>query len=58
MHARELENVEALLTAAIPESRNPNRHVLAGRTLVCAHLRQWDVALVTKRCLLLCFHTR
>ena len=41
----QLENAEALLTAAIPESRNPIHHVLASRALVRARLRQWDAAL-------------
>ena len=34
------------MTAAIPEARNPNQHVLACRALVRARLRQWDAALV------------
>ena len=42
----QLENAEALLTAAIPESRNPIHHVLASRALIRARLRQWDAALV------------
>ena len=42
----QLENADALLTAAIPDSRNPNHHVLAARALVRARLRQWDAALV------------
>ena len=41
----QLENAEALLTAAIPESRNPIPHVLASRALVRARLRRWDAAL-------------
>jgi hypothetical protein len=42
----QLGDAEALLTAAIPESRNPIHHVLAGRALVRARLQQWDTALV------------
>ena len=42
----QLENADALLTAAIPESRNSNDHVLASRALVRARLRLWDAALV------------
>jgi hypothetical protein len=42
----QLENTDALLTAAIPYSRNPIHHVLASRALVRARLRQWDAALV------------
>jgi hypothetical protein len=42
----QLENADALLTAAIPDPRNPNHHVLASRALVRARLRQWDTALV------------
>jgi hypothetical protein len=42
----QLENVDALLTAAIPDPRNPNHHVLASRALVRARLGQWDAALV------------
>ena len=41
----QLENAEALLTAAILETRNPVHHVLASRALVRARLRQWDAAL-------------
>ena len=41
-----LENADALLTAAIAESRNPDHHVLASRALVRARLRQWDAALI------------
>ena len=32
----QLENADALLTAAIPDPRNPNHHVLASRALVDA----------------------
>ena len=42
----QLENADALLTAAIPESSNPNHHILASRALVRARLRLWDAALV------------
>ena len=42
----QLENADALLTVAIPESWNPTHHVLASRALVRARLRQWDAALV------------
>ena len=42
----QLENADALLTAAIPESCNPDHHVLASRALVRARLRHWDAALV------------
>ena len=42
----QFENAEALLTAAISESRNPNHHVLASRALIRARLQQWDAALV------------
>ena len=42
----QLENANALLTAAIAESRNPTHHVLASRALVRARLRLWDAALV------------
>ena len=42
----QLETANALLTAAIAESRNPTHHVLASRALVRARLRQWDAALV------------
>jgi hypothetical protein len=42
----QLENVDALLTAAIPKSQSPNHHVLASRALVRARLRLWDAALV------------
>jgi hypothetical protein len=42
----QLETADALLTAAIPDSRNPIHHVLASRALVRARLRQWDAALV------------
>ena len=42
----QLENADALLTAAIPGSRNPIRDVLASRALVRARLRHWDAALV------------
>ena len=41
----QLENADALLTAAIAESRNPNHHVLASRALVRARLRNWHAAL-------------
>ena len=41
----QLANAEALLTAAIHESRNPIHHALAGRALVRARLRQWDSAI-------------
>ena len=34
------------MTAAIPDPRNPNHHVLASRALVRARLRHWDAALV------------
>ena len=37
-------NAEALLTAAIHDSQNPN-HALASRALVRARLRQWDAAI-------------
>ena len=40
-----LPNAEALLTAAIDESRNSSYHAFASRALVRARLRQWDVAL-------------
>jgi hypothetical protein len=42
----QLDNADALLTAAITESRNTNHHALASRALVRARLRQWDAALV------------
>jgi hypothetical protein len=42
----QLENADALLTAAIHESQNPSHHVLASRALVRARLQQWDAALV------------
>ena len=42
----QLETTDTLLTAAISESRNPNRDVLASRALVRARLRLWDAALV------------
>ena len=42
----QLKNANALLTAAIPESRNPSHRVLAGRALVRVRLRLWDAALV------------
>ena len=42
----QLDNANALLTAAIPKSRNPINHVLASRALVRARLRHWDAALV------------
>ena len=42
----QLETAVALLTAAIPDPRNPNHHVLASRALVRARLRHWDAALV------------
>ena len=42
----QLENADALLTAAIPESRNPNHHLFANRALVRARLQQWDAALI------------
>ena len=38
-------NAEALLTAAIHESRNPIHYALASRALVRARLRQWDAAI-------------
>ena len=41
----QLANAEALLTAAIQESRNPSHHALASRALVRARLRQWDTAI-------------
>ena len=42
----QLENADALLTAAISDPRNPNHHVLTSRALVRARLRLWDAALV------------
>ena len=42
----QLDNADALLTAAISDPRNPNHHVLASRALVRARLRHWDAALV------------
>ena len=42
----QLDNADALLTAAIAESRSPTHHALASRALVRARLRQWDAALV------------
>ena len=42
----QLENADALLTAAISESPNPNHQVFTSRALVRARLRQWDAALV------------
>ena len=41
----QLANAEALLTAAIHESRNPSHHALACRALVRARTRQWDAAI-------------
>ena len=41
----QLANTEALLTAAIPASRNLSHHALASRALVLARLRQWDAAI-------------
>ena len=41
----QLANAEALLTAAIPTSKD-TAHVLAGRALVRARLQQWDAAFV------------
>jgi hypothetical protein len=41
----QLAKAEALLTAAIRESRNPSHHALASRALVRARLRQWDAAI-------------
>ena len=41
----QLTNAEALLSTAIPTSKN-RHHVLAGRALVRARLGQWDAALV------------
>ena len=41
----QLENADALLTAAIPDPRNPNHHLLASRALVRARLCHWDAAL-------------
>ena len=51
----QLANAEALLTAAIHESRNPIHHALASRALVRARLRQWDAAIAdaTKVCVAL-----
>ena len=55
----QLENAEALLTTAIPESRNPTHHVLASGALVRARLRHWDTALIdAEQVLLLCAHIR
>ena len=41
----QLASAEALLAAAIDESRNPTHHALASRALVRARLRQWDTAI-------------
>ncbi|KAF8551265.1 hypothetical protein OG21DRAFT_303087 [Imleria badia] len=41
----QLADTEALLTAAIATPQNPSHHLLAGRALVRARLRQWDAAL-------------
>lgn len=40
----QLENAEALLTAAIPASQDPNHHILASRALVRTRLQHWDAA--------------
>jgi hypothetical protein len=42
----QLKNADALLTAAIPGSRNANHDVLGSRALVRARLQDWDAALV------------
>ena len=42
----QLENADALLTAAMSESQNPSHHVFSSRALVRARLQQWDAALV------------
>ena len=42
----EFSNAEALLTAAIHESRDPSHHACASRALVRARLEQWDAAIV------------
>ena len=42
----QLDNADALFTAAILEYQNPNHHLLASRALVRARSRQWDAALV------------
>ena len=54
----QLANAEALLTAAIHESRNPSHHALASRALVRARLRQWDAAIAdaTEVCVSLLSH--
>ncbi|KAF8554511.1 TPR-like protein [Imleria badia] len=41
----QLENTEALLTAAIRGSQTPSHHVLAGRALVRSRLQRWKAAL-------------
>ncbi|KAF8436821.1 hypothetical protein L210DRAFT_3547707 [Boletus edulis BED1] len=41
----QLENAEALLTAAISESPNPAHPIFASRALMRARLRRWDAAL-------------
>ena len=41
-----LENSDALLTAAITASQNPNHHALASRALIRSRLQDWDAALV------------
>ena len=41
----QLADAEALLAAAIHESRNPSHHTLASRALVRARLREWDAAI-------------
>jgi hypothetical protein len=41
----QLPNAEALLTAAIHESRGISHHALASRALVRARLRHWDAAI-------------
>ena len=40
----QLASADALLTAAIRDSRNSSHHALASRALVRARLRQWDAA--------------
>ena len=45
----QLENAEALLTASIPTSPNPNHHAFASRALVRSRLGQWDAALTDAR---------
>ena len=40
-----MEKVDALLTAALPTSRDPSHDTLASRALVRARLRQWDAAI-------------